>query len=450
MAKSATRNLTVGSPMKLIVSFTVPLLFGFVFQQFYNIADTAIVGRFLGAGALAAVGSTGSLNFLILGFCNGLCAGFAIPIAQAFGANDRDNVRRYVWNTVYLCAVISIILGIVTGLMSRTLLQWMNTPPDILYSANSYIQLIFLGIPATVMYNMAGGIMRSLGDSKTPVLFLIMASLINIVLDLVFILVLKLGVMGAALATVISQLVAGAACVVTIIKRLPLLHGGDRRFDRRICSKLMGIGLPMGLQYSITAIGSVILQVAVNGLGTMYVAAVAAAAKIFNLFCCVFDALATTLATYAGQNIGAKKVDRIGQGLKAATIIGIAYCVVCVVTIGLFGRQLTTIFLSAGEIYVIEKAYRYMFIQAWFYIPLLFVNILRLTIQGMGYTKVAIVAGVLEMIARTAVAFLLVPALGFDAACFASPCAWLAADAFLFPCYFSVIKKMKKRLKVAA
>lgn len=450
MSKSKVKDLTVGSPMKLVLGFAVPLLFGYVFQQMYNFVDTAIVGRTLGSAALASVGATGSLNFLILGFCNGICAGFGIPIAQSFGAKDETEVRRYVTNSVWLAAVISVVMATVTALGTRTMLVWMNTPADILDGAVSYIRLIFATIPVTMLYNLSGGVLRALGDSKTPVYYLVLASVINVVLDIVCIVYFGMGVAGAAFATVISQLVAGIGCLITIKKHFPILKFSrdDWKYRPLFAKRLINIGVPMGLQYSITAIGSVILQVSVNNLGTVAVAAVTAASKLSMVFACVFDALATTMATFAGQNVGAKKLDRINQGLRSASLVGIVYCLLAFLTMWLAGKQLISLFVSAGDTEVIEKAYRFLLINGAFYIPLLFVNIVRLSIQGMGFTQMAVLAGVFEMIARTLVAVFLVPNFGFTAAAFASPVAWIFADAFLFPCYFSAMKKMRLRLKV--
>lgn len=451
MARSAVRDLTEGSPMKLVLGFATPLLFGFIFQQLYNIVDTAIVGQFLGANALAAVGSTGSINFLILGFCMGICSGFSIPIAQSFGAKEESDMRCFVMNSAYLSGAFGIVLAVATGLLCPAMLRWMNTPSEIVDDAVSYIQIIFFGIPATMLYNMTGGILRALGDSKTPVYFLVVASLVNIVLDLALILVIPMGVAGAAIATVVSQIVSGIGCLIVIKKRFPILHctAEERKFRALHAKKLTNIGIPMGLQYSITAIGSVVVQVAVNGLGTIAVAAVSAAGRLNNFFCCVFDALATTMATFAGQNIGARKIRRIDEGLKAATILGVIYCIIALAVIYFFSRTMIGLFVSSSDANaaaVTDLAREYLLINGAFFIPLLFVNIVRLSIQGMGYTQIAVCAGICEMIARTLVGWLLVPIWGYTAACFASPVAWLAADAFLFPCYFRITRRLRKRM----
>lgn len=455
MARNANRDLTQGSPMMLILGFSLPLLGGFLFQQLYSFVDTAIVGRFLGYDALAAVGSTGSLNFLINGFCMGLCSGFAIPIAQAKGARDEQELRRFVMHSVYLCGVISVLMALITGFGSPLFLRLMQTRLELRDNAVRYIQPVFFAIPATVLYNMAAGVMRSLGDSRTPMIAIVIAALMNIALDLLFILVFHMGVAGAAWATVISQLVSGLWCLWVLMRRFPALRmeKDDLRIRTPFVRRLLGMGLPFGLQYSITAIGSVTVTIAVNGLGTVAVAAVAAvtaAGKLSMLFCIVFDALASAMATFAGQNVGAKKLDRVGQGLKSASIVGCIYCVIAFVVIYFFGRDMVSLFVDADDPQIIadvlDKAQQFLVVNSALYIPLLFVNIVRFTIQGLGFTTVAMTAGVMELIGRACVAILLVPVFGYDAAVWANPAAWLLADAFLFPCYFTVMKWLRNRL----
>lgn len=453
MARSMTRDLTEGKPLKLVLSFAAPLLFGLLFQQFYSFVDTAVVGRYLGAEKLAAVGATGSVNFLVIGLCLGFCSGFAIPIAQAFGAKDEHEVRRSVWHAAVLSAGLSLVFGLAATLLCKPLLRLMNTPEEILDSSAAYIRIIFAAIPCCVLYNMASGILRSLGDSRTPVLFLILASLVNIALDLFLIIACGMDVAGAAVATAVSQLIAGLGCLIVMIRRFPILKltKEDRRFSVKRARSMLGIGLPMGLQFSITAIGSVMVQWSVNGLGVNAVAAVSAASKLSMFFACVFDALASTMATFAGQNIGAGKPDRVRAGLRSASVLGIAYCVIALGVVLLFGDRLLGLFIDSGEnAAVMEMGFRYLKINAAFYIPLLFVNILRLCIQGMGYTRVAMFAGLSEMLARTAVALLVVPAAGFAGACFANPAAWIMADLFLFPCYFRLMTALRGRMLMGA
>lgn len=441
-----TKDMTVGSPMKLVLSFAVPLMFGNLFQQFYSMVDTVIVGRFLGTGPLAAVGSTGSINFLILGFCLGTCAGFAIPVAQTFGSKDFKELKRFVGNIIWLAAAFSLVFTVATVVLCRLILQWMNTPADIIDDAYNYIVVIFLGIPTIVLYNVLAGLLRAVGDSRTPVIFLVVASLLNIVLDLLLILVIPLGVAGAAWATVISQGISGLSCLVFIWKKFPLLHisRDDLKPRPQYMVRLLSMGVPMGLQSSITAIGSILLQTSVNGLGSVVVAAVTAANKLHQLFACVFDALSVSMSTYGGQNIGARRGDRIGAGLRAGMIIGSIYSLAALVVILLFGKPLTLLFVDSAEVAIIDQAYQFLVVQAAFYIPLAGVNVIRLLIQGMGYSKLAMFAGVFEMVARAVVALLLVPNFGFMAACFGSPIAWLMADSFLIFAYFKVMKHVKQ------
>ena len=416
--------------------------------------DTLIVGVYLGYDKLGAVGSTGSLNFLINGFCMGICSGFALPIAQAFGAKQETELRRFVMHAVYLCAVISVAMGLLTGLFAPQLLDMLGTRPDLRVDAIRYIRPVFFAIPATVMYNMASGVMRSLGDGRTPMIAIVIAALLNILLDLLFIIVFDMGVAGAAWATVISQLISGLWCLMVIRRKFVILRmeKADLRWRMPFARRLLTMGIPFGLQYSITAIGSLTVTAAVNGISTEAVSAVTAAGKLSMLFCIVFDALASAMATFAGQNVGAKKLDRIHQGLKSASIVGCIYCVLAFLVIYFFGRDLVSLFVRADDPStldtVLNMAHQFLIVNSALYIPLLFVNIVRFTIQGVGFTTVAMTAGVMELIGRAGVALLLVPFFGFDAAVWANPAAWLLACAFLFPCYFTAMKWLRNRLRL--
>ena len=433
-----TKDMTNGSPMKLILGFSIPLLFGYLFQQFYNLVDTLIVGRFLGVDALAAVGSTGSLNFLIIGFCMGVCNGFAIPLAHKFGAGDYRGLRAFMVNAIYLSAIFAVAMTAVTVVFCRPILELMRTPDNIIDGAYLYIVIIFAGIPATYLYTLISAIIRSMGDSKSPVVFLVISSVMNIALDLVFIINLHLGVAGASLATVISQAVSGIGCLIYSWKKFEILHmhHEETRISGRHIYILCKMGVPMGLQYSITAIGSVVIQTAINSLGSIAVASVTAGQKIGMFFCCPFDALGGTMATYAGQNAGAGKVDRIRQGVRSATLIGGIYSIAACIVLTVFGGVIPLLFVDASETVVIHQAHQFLTFNSLFYIPLTIVNVWRFTIQGMGYSLFAILAGVCEMIARAMVGFLLVPIFGYIIICFASPLAWLLADAFLIPAFF--------------
>ena len=447
MAKSTVKDLTVGSPMKLILSFMLPLLFGLLFQQFYSMVDTVVVGKFLGVDALAGVGSTGSINFLVLGLCNGVCAGFAIPVAQKFGQKDFEGLRRFVGNMIWLSIAIALVVTLVTTTLCASILRWMDTPEETFAHAYNYIWVIFLGIPATMLYNLLSGIIRSLGDSKTPLVFLILSSLLNVALDVLFIVGFRMGVAGAGWATLLSQLISGLLCLGFIIKRFPLLHLSreDLQFRWVYARHLLNMGLPMGLQYSITAIGSILLQTAVNGLGANAMAAVTAGSKVYMLCACPYDAIGTTAATYAGQNLGAGKPERIHEGVRACTVLGVIYAGVIFLVMYFWGSQLCLMFLDTKDLSAVAAigslSRQFLLTQLAFFVPLLFVNLLRFTIQGLGFSEFAVFAGVFEMVARGVFGLCLVPWLGFPAVCFASPAAWVMADLFLFPAYFRCLKK---------
>ncbi len=441
------KDMTNGSPSRHILGFAVPMLFGMLFQQFYNLVDTIIVGKTLGVEALAGVGATGSINFMIIGFCMGVCNGFVIPVAQCFGAKKPADLRKYVFNG-YICSIVfAIVLTLASVIFCRRILIIMNTPADIIDHAYNYIVVIFIGIPTVFLYNMVSGVIRSLGDSKTPVVFLVLSSIINVVLDFFLILVCKMGVAGAGWATVTSQLISGLTCLIYMYKNYDILKGdkSERVLDRRFITNLCMNGVPMGLQYSITAIGSTILQAAVNTLGSTYVAAMTAGSKMFNFTCCPFDALGSTMATYAGQNVGAAKIKRLGQGVRSAMIIGSVYSVLSLIALYFTTDYIALLFVNASETTIIALTRQFILASACFYIPLTGVNVVRFCIQGMGFSVFAISAGILEMIGRAFAAIILIPNIGFMGACLASPIAWIAADAFLFPAFIHCAKKLNAR-----
>ncbi len=449
MADIKTKDLTVGSPLKLIIGFSIPIFFGMLFQQFYSVVDTMIVGQTLGVEALAAVGATGSITFMVVGFCNGIASGFAIPVAQRFGAKDEKGLKRAIANSIYLSIAFSVVITLLVTHYCYNILEFMNTPFDIMEGAYAYLIVIFWGIPVTFFYNLFSGIMRSLGDSKTPVVFLVIASVINIVLDIVLILTFGMGVEGAAYATVISQFAAAVGSGIVMVKKYTVLHMSkeERKPDTQCMMQLCYMGLPMGLQYSITAVGSVILQTAVNGLGSVAVASTTSGCKIACFFLVMFDALGSTMATYGGQNVGAKRLDRVTKGLFTACAIGMIYSVFASAVLVMFGDKLALLFVDPSETEIIANMATYLKIESGFYMLLTLVNCIRFMIQGMGFSMFAVLAGVMEMIARAAAAFILVPVLGYAGACMASPVAWILADLFLIPAFFYVRKKLQKRFE---
>ena len=447
-----TKDLTSGSPLKVILMFTFPLVLGNLFQQFYALADTIIVGRFCGVSALASVGATGSVNYLILGFVIGVCNGFAIPIAQLFGARDYKDLRRHVANAAWLCIAASVVLTIATVALTRPMMQLMQTPDDIIDGAVIYIGWIFAGIPFIFLYNMVAAIMRALGDSKTPLYFLILTSALNIGLDLLFVIPFKFGVFGAALATDISQVISGVLSFIYLCRKFDVLkmQKDDLVFSKKACVRLMGIGVPMGLQCSITAIGSVIMQWAVNMLGSTAVAAVTAAGKTQNLLTVPLESVGTAMATYAGQNLGASRMDRVRKGTNSAMLIILVYGLASAFILHFTDVQIMGLFLdTAKEVDIVAMGRQYLFWNSVFFVPLGALIVWRYTIQGLGFSSLAMLAGVAEMIARTAVAIILVPILGYFGAELANPAAWVAACLFLYPAYRWTCHQLDNRLLAA-
>lgn len=442
-----TKDMTAGSPAKLIIGFAIPMFLGMLFQQFYSMVDTVIVGQYLGVNPLAGVGSTSSLNFLVIGFCTGVCNGFAIPVAQMFGAREESRLRRFVANGTWLCIAFSVVLTLAVTAACRPVLRLMDTPPEIFEYAYIYIVIIFWGIPCTFLYNILAAIIRSLGDSRTPVVFLGLASILNIVLDIVSIRLLGMNVEGPALATVIAQGGSGIVCLWYMRRKYPVLRGTreEWRPDPAYMKRLCLIGIPMGLQYSVTAIGTLVVQTAVNGLGAAVVAGVTAAQKINAFISCPVEALGQTMAPYTGQNMGAGKLDRIGKGLKSASLMGFGASALCFLIALLWGRELTLLFVDTSELQIIEYSYKFLLFCTGGYCLLTLVNTVRFTIQGMGFSVFAIVSGVMEMIARILASVVLVPFLGYAAICMAHPMAWIFADVFLIPAFFWCRKRIERK-----
>lgn len=445
---SAVKEMTSGKPYKLILAFALPMILGNIFQQLYSMVDTVIVGKYVGVDALAGVGSTGAINFLVIGFALGICSGFSIKIAQSFGAGDYSGMRRYIANSFYLSGAAAVILTVGTMLLTKPILRLMDTPEDIFKDAYDYIIIIFAGISATIFYNILAGILRALGDSKTPLYFLIISSVINIGLDLLFIIVFNMGVKGAGWATVISQAVSAFFCLIYMHRNYKILSfdKGELAFDKSRSSELISVGIPMALQFSITAIGSIILQRAVNSLGKIPVASITAASKIQTVAIAPMESIGITMATYCGQNRGAGKFSRIRAGIKQSTIISMIYCVVAFVIVSLLGGFITTLFVDAGETEIIDLSVNYLRINGLFYPTLGILFIFRNALQGMGYSLLPMTAGISELAARTIVAFGFVTSLGFNAACLASPVAWIFADTLLIIVYFIKIKELKHEL----
>ncbi len=446
--KTVQHDMTSGSPMKMILSFTFPIFIGNVFQQFYNMADAVIVGKFVGTKALAAVGSTGTIMFLIYGFVVGMTAGFTVLTAQKFGAGDMRAMRQTVAGASILSLIVGVILTAAFMILMKPWLMAMNTPADIFADAYAYIMIVSAGILAQMLYNLLASVLRALGNSKVPLYFLILSALLNIVLDLVLIIVFHMGAAGAAVATVVSQGVSGLLCLVYIVKCVPVLRMSrdDWRPSGHLLKTQMRIGIPMALQYSITAIGTMMVQSSLNILGSTLVAAYTAAGKIEQVVSQAYVALGTTLATYSAQNIGAGDVPRIRRGFRATTWIGVIYSFAAAALVMTVGKYMTYLFVSEDVERIMDSVDLYLKCAGSLFIPLAIVNIYRNGIQGLGYGLLPMMAGVAELVGRGVMSVIAAQQKSYLGVCLASPAAWVLAAALLIGMYFYVIKIDLKKI----
>ena len=443
MKKTVQRDMTKGSPTRIILGFTLPLFLGNVFQQFYNMADTIIVGQFVGTGALAAVGSTGTIMFLITGFATGLGTGFTILTAQRFGAGDMKGMRRSVFTAAVLTVIVSVLVTAVSVIFMHPLLDLMQTPADIYDDAYAYIIVIMWGLAAQMLYNLLSALLRAIGNSKMPLYFLILAAALNVVLDLVFIINFQMGTAGAAYATVISQGVSGLLCLLYIVKAVPIfrLSRRDMVMDGKMMAEQLKVGLPMALQFSITAIGSIMVQTSLNMLGSTLVAAYTAAGKIEQILTQAYVALGTAMANYSAQNVGAGDIPRIRQGFRAATIWGSVYSVAAGVLIMTVGKYLTYLFVSEDAAMLLDSVDLYLKCIGFFFIPLNIVNAYRNGLQGLGYGLLPMTAGVAELAGRGVIAVISARYSSYFGICMAGPAAWVLAGGLLVVLYFYIVKK---------
>lgn len=445
--KSGTTDLTVGKPLFQILRFALPLVLGTLFQQLYSFADTVIVGRCLGTDALGAVGTTYSLNFLILGFVQGACVGFGIPVAETFGAKDQGGLRKYLFNGALLCVVLSVVFTIFTTLMAGPLLQLIHTPEELYADAVLYIRIIFLGIPATVLYNYASSVLRAMGDSQHPFYFLLAASVLNIGLDYLLIVSMGMGVDGAAIATVLSQLLSGGLCAFWFFTQTAkqeelTFRGQSSLLSAGHCKRLAYIGFPMGFEYSVSAIGAVIMQDAINLLGSTAVAAQTAGEKIRQMFTLPMESVGMAMATYVGQNHGAHRTDRIKQGIQDGCTIQLTYCVAAWVVIFFVKPYAVGLVLGDADPAVTAGAIQYLAIMSLLFCFHGLLMIFRNTLQGLGYSVQAIISGVGELIGRSLGGLLAVKTgLGYVGICLSNPFAWGLAMLY---CMFMVRRVLKR------
>ena len=444
------KDMTKGSPAKLIVAFAIPIFLGNLFQQFYNIVDTMIVGRFVGVNALAAVGSTSSIMFCIQGIASGMTTGFGVVASQNFGAKDYKTLRHSVMMSNYLTIMISVVLTALLLMINKPLLNFMNTPAEIFDGAATYLSIIFAGFCATMVYNLLAAILRAVGDSKTPLYFLILSSALNILLDLVFVVNFHMGVAGVAWATVIAQAVSAVLCAGYMIKKYPQVMRASREeavFSFRSAGKLMGMGIPMALQFSITSFGTMIVQSTLNLLGETSIAAYAAAQKLQGIICLPYVALGSAMATYCGQNAGAGNYERIKDGFKKCMMVLVVTVLITFFIARVFGGLATTLFVDAAETEVILLSEKYFHIASWFYMPLASIFIFRNALQGIGYGVDAMLGGVFELAARWLLITMIGTKFGYIGICFGDPAAWVAALIPIVPLYFYRMKQAQKALK---
>lgn len=438
-----SKSMTEGNAFKEILLFMIPLALGSIFQQAYNLADAAIVGQTLGADALASVGVSSSVQFLVLGFCTGSAQGFAIPIATAFGAKRENDIKQFFFIGFILLLVIACVVTTSCALLTSQILQLLKTPTNIINNSYWYLFIIFLGIPFTLLYNYLAAVLRSIGDSKTPFLFLAFSSVLNIGLDFFCIVNLKWGVPGAAIATIFSQAVSSILCLFLIHLKFPLLHTtpDTKKWDKEMAKRMINMGVPMGLQFSITAIGSMMMQASNNALGSVYVSSLAAGQKINNFAMCPFEALGASISTFISQNLGAGNKDRIYEGLKVGTIIALIYSVIAGLVLVFCGYNLGKLFVSSSEVEVLTYTAKYLKYVGICYALLGLLYVYRMSTQGIGESRLAIQAGVLEMIARTGASLFIVSKIGYTGICIEDPLAWVFADLYIIPICFYAIKR---------
>ena len=443
-----TTSMTKGSPMKLMLQFAFPLLIGNLLQQTYNIIDAAIVGQILGAKALASVGASSSVQFLVLGFCIGCCAGFGVPVAKYFGAEQMDRMRNYVFNGAVLTAGIAVIMTTVCAVFCPQILHILSVPEDIFDGAYSYLLIIFLGLPFTLLYNYLSSILRSVGDSRTPFIFLAVSAVLNIFLDLFCIVVLRWGCAGAAIATITAQAISGILCLIFIARKMKVLRitKEDRKIKKSSVRELLMMGLPTGLQFSITAIGSMVMQSANNGLGSVCVSGFTAAMRIKQFAMCPFDAIATAASVFCSQNLGARQLERIKKGLRQSVAIGVAYGAAIGLVLIIAGRPLSMIFVKKSAVDVLNASGQYLRCLGYFFWSLGILNVCRMVTQGLGYSGRAVFSGVMEMIARIIVSLGFVGTFGYTAICFADQTAWLMACCYILPTCLYCVKKSTEKI----
>ena len=442
------KNMTSGSPLSLMVGFVIPIFVGNLFQQLYLMSDTLIVSRLLGVEALAAVGSVSPFSYMVVGFAQGLTMGFTAILSQRFGAGDNEGMRKVYAMSTLLSVLISFLLSIVFTFLSRPMLKLVNTPDNILDMAVEYIAIIYIFLIFQVLYNLYAGVLRSLGDSKSPLVFMIISAITNIILDIIAIAVFHMGVGGAALATVFSQGLSALLSFIYIKKKFTILTPSkeEKKYDRSLSKVLLKVGLPGAFQYSITAISCILVQASLNNFGSDSVAAYSVANKIENMVTQFYPALGIGISTFAGQNLGAGKLKRVRKGFRVSVYLNIAYSIFALIICQSFASPMSKLFIDSNTSspVVIEESILYVTTMSLFFIPLGFIFIFRTGCQGLGSGKIPMLSAIIELVARTCTAFSLPYFFGFLGICYSNAVSWISAGFLLPIVYLAFMKKLER------
>lgn len=442
------RSLTQGKPYRQIISFTIPLLLGNLFQQFYSMVDAFIVSRTLGVEALAGVSSTDGIFQLIIGFAQGLTIGLSIAISQSLGAKDYEKLKKQYVHNLIISVTTAVLLTVIGLACTKPALEALQTPEEIIPFAADYLHMLFAGIIATILFNLFSNTMRALGDSKTPLVYLVVSCALNIVLDYILILWTPLGVAGAALATILAQGLSAILCLVTIIKRFKILslksYKGGFSFDVLLSNSKLGF--PMAFQLSIIAIGYIAIQFSINRMGTIAVASAAVGKKIDDIAVEPLRSFGMTMTTYSAQNYGAKLYKRISDGAKQCILICSGMAIILGLVMFFFGRELTALFVGYAETEILNLSHRFLTIHGSLYLVLVFLFTYRYTLQGIGKTGIPTFAGIMELVLRLVSAIYVIPTFAFIGVSLSAPISWMAG---LIPCaiaYLFAMRQLKKNL----
>lgn len=445
-----TKDLTTGSPSRVIIRYLTPVFFSLLLQSLYSVTDAAIVGQTLGADALGGISATGNITSVTLGVFTGLNAGFCIPIANAFGAGDYSRLRRLVSNGAFLCAATALISVLLLTPLAGSMLTALKTTPEHFPHAKSYLYIMFLGAPFSLMYNFCSGIIRSLGDSKMPTLFLALSAVVNVVMDLVLILVFKMGTAGAALATILSQTAAGFSCLIYIARKITVLRfcREDWKPDRRISLLLLRNGIPMGLQSALICVGPLVQRPALNALGTDILNALSVSGRINTLLLCPISTIGHSIGYYFGQNAGAGKLDRIRQGFRVGIRLSLLFCAVTTILAFFFSKPMTALFLQSPDPALVETVRISLLITNSATIFCGLCSTYKPAIQAMGYPSLVLIPCFAEMGIQIIGAFVLIPRLGFLGANLSTAMAWITVAAAVIPMGYRCLSKLQHRMEV--